>query len=141
MNVVPWSFVDLASGRFLAGVAWGDEGVPAAQRPGLLPVIGLWDPLAWRYDLELQQVVPNEQAESERARQRALSTEAATREAASTAIMDAERSSARALREVVLALLDGIQPPAEAVTRLREADAAISVQRPLLTAQSVQPTA
>lgn len=128
-----WSFVDLATGEFTGGEAVGPLSVGFAQPPGILAVLGRWPRDAWRYDLQLQRVVPrSELTEAERAAQ-ALALERAQQvRQARIDITDAELQLARPLREVVLALIDGLPPPPEAVMRLLDAETTIAGLRPLL---------
>lgn len=126
-----WSFVDLATGEFTGGEAVGPLSVGFAQPQGILPVLGCWSRAEWRYDLALQRVVPKPTAEPDPAAAALQLAREAAREAR-IQISDAEQSLARPLREVLLALIDGVPPPPRAVMRLLEADTTIAGLRPLL---------
>lgn len=132
-----WSFVDLSTGEFTGGEAVGPLSVGFAQPAGILPVLGRWPRAEWRYDLALQRVVPKPTAELDPAATAMQQAREAAR-AARIEISDAEHTLARPLREVLLALIDGTQPPAAAVQRLRDADATCQLARQLINAQPVQ---
>ena len=114
-----WSEYDTATGVFTSVRVVAPQ-APAAQR-GRAWLAGHYNPAFW-----CVRDGAAHRTDADRAR---AGMESAARAGARGAIGNIEASVQRALREAVLALCDGHAPPAAALKRLRDADAAIAALR------------
>lgn len=126
MTAAIWSFVNLETGRLTGGHAMGGLEVGFCQPPNILPLLGNWSPDEWRYDLTLGRVVPLDPAPVVQTSERSIVLR--------SAMQATEGGTLRSLRDVILAVCDGTDPPAAALERLRAADEEISGLRAQLHA-------
>jgi hypothetical protein len=116
MTTATWCFVDLATGEFTGALLRGGLAIGLLERDSLLPVIGDYMPSHYRYDLALQKVIKRDQPLQE------PETTGAAAIDAFNALRAADAASIRALRELVLAMAQGLTAPAAALERLLALD-------------------
>lgn len=110
-----WSFYSVTTGEFSGVNVTGSIDVANNCPPDLRPVIGLWPPGSWVFDLTEQVIKPRVHTSEQ------LDPVGAAMDAMA-AIRAVEARLQRSQREVILALLNGTPPPSGAVDALTQAD-------------------
>lgn len=126
MSDALWSFVDLSTGEFTGGQAYGGLDIGFSQPAGILPVLGDYPPALWRYDTEKALVVERTTPAGPTAADLRLGAAEAM-----GVLRMVEAGSLRAIRECLLALHNGVPMPSEAISKLQGLeDMAIESLRP-----------